>query len=138
MAATHFTTCYLMIDDYNLTSYVKGITINFSREELDRSYAGCVGRARGAGLFDWEIIVECFNDFTDNTVDEELFAFVNAGTAITLAFRPSSAVQSANNPTYGGSGIITEYPIALAHGEDNVVTFTMRGADGAAMTRTAT
>ena len=143
MAATHFTTCYLAIDNtigtpVDFTSYVKGITINFSREELDRSYAGCVGKARGAGLFDWEVIVECFNDFADNTVDEVLHGIVDAGTAVELSFRPSSAAQSANNPTYFGIGLVSEYPLAMVHGEDNVVSFTVRGSDGAAMTRTAT
>jgi len=140
MAKTHFSNCYLAIDNaagtpFDFTDYVEGIDINKSREELNRTYAGCVGRARGAGLHDWEITAYIWNDFADDTVDETINGIVSAGTVVTVTFRPSSDAASANNPEYAGEGICLEHPIPLKMGEDNMLTITIRGADGAEMTR---
>jgi len=139
----HFSTCYLAIDNasgtpVDLSAYVKSVTINYGRAELDVSAAGHVGIARMAGLFDWSIDVELFQDFAATKVDATIQAIAAAGTLAEVSFRPATAVQGATNPTYFGIGIVFDYPISLTHGEAAMTSFTIMGADGAAMTRTAT
>ena len=143
MAKFVFTTDYFAIDNssgnaVDLSAYVRSITINYGRAEIDKSAAGNVGIARMAGLFDWTIDVELLQDFDAAKVDATLYGFVAAGYEGTVSFRPTSAVQSATNPTYAGEGIVFNYPITLTHGEVAVTSFTITGSNGAAMTRTAT
>jgi len=140
MAVFHFATDYFAIDvsgtPVDLSTYVKGITINAKRIELDASAAGDVGISRVAGLWDWSMELEVYNDFAASKVDATLFAII--GVEGTVSFRPTSAAQSATNPTYAGEGIVFDYPLTLRHGEMAMVNFTIMGSDGAAMTRTAT
>ncbi len=143
MAKFIFTTAYLAIDNssgtpVDLSAYVRSITINYGRAEVDSSAAGNVGIARLAGLFDWTIEVELLQNFAASTVDATIYAIVAAGYEGTVSFRPTSAAQSATNPTYEGEGIVFDYPITLTHGELAITTFTITGSNGAAMTRTAT
>lgn len=138
-----FTTDYFAIDDsggtpVDLSTYVKSITVNYGRAEIDKTAAGDVGIARMAGLFDWSIDVELFQDFAASKVDATLYAIVAAGYEGTVSFRPSSDAQGVTNPTYAGEGIVFNYPMGLTHGEVAMVGFTIMGSDGAAMTRTAT
>ena len=143
MAKFTFTTDYFAIDNssgtpVDLSAYVREITINYGRAEIDQSCAGNVGIARMAGLFDWSIDVTLAQDFAASKVDATLYAIVAAGYEGTTSFRPTSASQGSTNPTYAGEGIVFNYPITLTHGELAVTTFTITGSNGAAMTRTAT
>lgn len=143
MAKFVFTTAYFAIDNasgtpVDLSVYVKSITVNYGRAEIDVSAAGHVGIARMAGLFDWSIDVELYQDFAAVKVDATIQAIAAAGTLAEVSFRPTSAAQGATNPTYFGVGIVFDYPITLTHGEAAITSFTITGADGAAMTRTAT
>jgi len=138
-----FTNCFFAIDNssgtpVDLSTYVKSITINFGRAELDKTATGDVGIARFSGLYDWSIDVELLQDFTALKVDATVWALVAAGYGGTVSFRPSSDAQGATNPTFAGEGIIFNYPLGLTHGEVAMTSFTITGADGAAMTRTAT
>lgn len=143
MAKFVFTTDYFAIDNssgtpVDLSAYVKSITINYGRAEEDVTAAGHVGIARMAGLFDWSIDVELYQDFAAVKVDATIAALVAAGYEGTVTFRPTSASQGATNPTYAGEGIVFNYPITLTHGEVAMTSFTITGSNGAAMTRTAT
>lgn len=139
----HFETCYLAIDGTNgtpvdLSTYVKSVDISFGRAELDKTACGDVGIARMAGLYDWSMAVTLFQDFAAGTVDATLFDICNSGYEGTISFRPSSAAQGATNPTFEGEGILFNYPLSLSHGAEAMVSFTIMGSDGTALTRTAT
>lgn len=139
----HFEKCYLAIDGTNgtpvdLSAYVRSVDISFGRAELEKSCANDVGIARMAGLYDWSMQITLMNDFAAGTVDATLFDICNSGYEGTVSFRPDSAAQGATNPTFAGEGMLFDYPLSLSHGEPAEVTFTIKGSDGAALTRTAT
>jgi uncharacterized membrane protein len=63
-----------------------------------------------AGLLNWTLDVEFFQDFAAAKVDATIFPLVGA-VAFTVAVRPVNAAISATNPEYTGLVVVSSYPI---------------------------
>ena len=93
-----------------LQSYVKSMTLNYTRAEVDATCMTDEGIGRLIGLRDWSLDLEFAQDFADNLLDEILYdAMTTNKASLTITIRPTTAVVSAANPNYIGEGLIFEY-----------------------------
>lgn len=93
----------------NLTDHVRGITINYAAEMLDKTHMQNDSRSRLAGLKDASINVEFNQDFAAGSVDATLYALVGS-TAKHMVIRPTTAAVGAANPRYYGRVLLESYP----------------------------
>lgn len=95
--------------DY-LSTYLKSLTLNFSKAEVDKTCMLDEGIGRLAGLYDWSMDLEFAQDCADNLLDEILFNAINTTkTSLEVRFRPTTAAVGVTNPKYNGKGMIFEY-----------------------------
>jgi len=111
MATLVLTDAYVYLGGAHITDfsdYVKTVTLNYNAEMLDDSAMGDTTKSKKAGLFDWSIDLDLYQDYADNLVDEDLFALV--GTTFTVKIRPTSGVAAPANPEYSGTGFLESFP----------------------------
>ena len=85
-------------------------------------------KSREAGLKDWSVEVEFYQDYASSKVDATLFPLVGAA-AFAIHVKPENAEISATNPDFTGNVILPEYtPVSGAVGELSTVTVTFEGA----------
>jgi len=133
MAQMVLTNAYVAVNAVDISSSVKSVTLNYSKEELDDTVMGDTGRSRAGGLADWTLELELINDFADDAMDEDLFALV--GTTFAIAVRPVNTTISTSNPEYQGTGFLGEYaPISGAVGDLATTKITIKAA-GTTLTR---
>ncbi len=95
--------------DY-LSSYLKSVTLNFSKSEVDKTCMLDEGIGRLSGLYDWSMDLEFAQDCANDLLDEIIFNAVNTTkTSLYVIFRPTTAAVGATNPKYNGRGMIFEY-----------------------------
>lgn len=128
-----FSNAFLAIDNvagtsYAASAYVKSLTLNYSKSEVDKTCMGDAGIARLSGLYDWSMDVELAQDFANDTLDEVIFLAMNSTlTSLTFSFRPNNAVVGAGNPTYRGEGWIFEYtPLTGGVGDLGTASISIR------------
>ena len=92
----------------DISDYVKTVTLNISAEMLEDSAMGDTTKSKKAGLKDWSIDLDLYQDYASTLLDSDLFAMV--GTTFTVAIRPTSAAAAAANPEYTGTGILESFP----------------------------
>jgi hypothetical protein len=129
-----FSNAYLAMDNaagtpFVATSYVRSLTLNYTKAEVDKTCMGDEGIARLSGLYDWTMDVEFAQDFTDDTLDEVIFGAMNSTlSSLTFSFRPTTGTTSASNPTYRGEGWIFEYtPMTGSVGDLATCSVSIRG-----------
>ena len=140
MASEPLTDAFVSINGVDLSANVGSVTLNDSAELQVATAMGDAGQRRLAGLRDWSLEVEFFQDFAAAKVDETLQPLVGAA-QFAVKFRKSKTdAISATNPEYQGNGMIDgDYPItAGAVGEVNKSSVTFVCADGAALIRDVT
>lgn len=117
MASVSFTDCFVSLGGTDMSAYVKSVTLNYAAEMLDDTAMGDTTRVNLGGLKNWSVEVEFNQDFTDNELDEDLFALVGASTAVVI--RPvKSTVVGTGNPNYTGTGVMESYtPISGSVGD---------------------
>jgi hypothetical protein len=139
-----FSNAYFAMDNstggaYNASSYVRSLTLNYSRAEVDKTCMLDEGIGRLSGLYDWSMDVEFAQDFTDNTLDEIIFGAMGSTLAsLTFSFRPTTASAGASNPEYRGEGWIFEYtPLTGSVGDLSTASVSIRcvAASSAANTK---
>ncbi len=113
-----------------LSSYLKSITINFSKAEVDKTCMLDEGIGRLSGLYDWSMDLEFAQDCADGLLDEMLFDAVNTTkTSLGVRFRPTTSAVGATNPAYYGKGFIFEYtPITGGVGDLATASVSIRAA----------
>ncbi len=128
-----FSNAYFAMDNstggvYDASAYVKSLTLNYSKAEVDKTCMLDEGIGRLSGLYDWNMDVEFAQDFADNTLDEVIFNAMGSTLAsLTFSFRPTTAVVSASNPTYRGEGWIFEYtPLTGSVGDLGTASISIR------------
>lgn len=129
-----FSNAYFAMDNstgsvYDASSFVKSLTVNYSKSEVDKTCMLDEGIGRLSGLYDWSMDVEFAQDFADNTLDEVVFNAMNSTlTSLTFSFRPTTAVVGATNPTYRGEGWIFAYtPMTGGVGDLGAASISIRG-----------
>jgi len=131
MAELCFKDCYFAVGTSaaptNLTDHVRGVTINYAAEMLDKTHMQNDSRSRLAGLKDWSVAVEFNQDFAAANVDATLFPLVGS-TAKHIVIRPTTAAAGAANPRFYGRCILESYgPIAGTVGALLTATATFQG-----------
>ncbi len=93
-----------------LYTYLKSLTLNYSRAEVDSTCMGDKGIARCIGLRDWSLDLEFAQDHADNVLDELMYnAMTTTKASLTVIVRPTTAVVGINNMNYVGEGLVFEY-----------------------------
>lgn len=115
------------INSVVLSSFVRGVTVNVSADELDDTAMGDTFRSRIGGLKDWNVSLEFNSDFAAAAVDATLFPLL--ATVTTAKFRPTSAAIAATNPEYSGSLLVSQYsPMGNSVGDLATVNVQWPGA----------
>lgn len=107
MASFAFIDGKLTINSVNLSAYVTKATLNVTADELDDTAMGDTYRSRLGGLKDGSLQVEFNQDFAASAPDVSLWSLL--GTVVTFTFKATSAANSATNPEYSGSVLISQY-----------------------------
>jgi hypothetical protein len=126
MANMVLTNAYVLINNVNLSTFVKSVTLSYKSEMQDDTAMGDTARSRIGSLKDFTLSVEFFQDYAASAVDVTLFNIV--GTVVPIEIRGSSAAASATNPKYIGSAILETYqPVGGSVGDNLMAPVTMSG-----------
>lgn len=133
MAELCFKDCYFSVGTTvaptNLTDHVRGVTINYAAEMLDKTAMQDDSRSRLAGLKDWSMTVEFNQDYAAGEVDATLFDMVGAAsTTVRVMVKPTTAAVGAANPRFHGYSLLESYgPVAGTIGGLLTATATFQG-----------
>ncbi len=104
------------IDGDDFSSSLNSVTLDITVEEQETTAFGNNSRTRIGGLKDGSVSLDFHQDFGASSVDETLFPLL--GETVTITIAPTSAAESATNPTYTFDCLVTQYqPFANAVGE---------------------
>ena len=119
MARIVLTDASVVINSVDLSDYIASITISTSEDVIDTSAFGPTsanGRTRVAGLADNSVALEFHQDFATSEVEQTIYPLL--GTVTTIVAKPTSAAQSATNPSYTFSALVSEWqPLSGSVGE---------------------
>lgn len=117
----------LIVNAVDLSDHVRSVTLNYSADMVGDESMGDSTHIFKGGLKNWSMDVEFSQDFAANEVDATLFSLV--GATFTVALKATSAVISATNPSFEGTGILESYnPISGAVGELAISPVTIQSA----------
>ncbi len=132
--ATYF---YLSIGGNDYSLYVKNMTVNYSREQIEATTSSTTGgKSRISGLYDWSIDVEFFDDLANGGLNETLFALVGVQSAIIAKI--DGATTGTSNAKYTGNGTFFDFPMGGSIGTELMKKLTIFGSDGVPLTRAET
>ena len=127
MASFAFTDAKVTVNGVDLSTYVRQATINVSAAELEDTAMGDTYRSRVAGLKDWSVNLEFNQDFAAAAVDATLWPLLGTTTVVTV--KATSAANSATNPQYSGSVLVSQYnPLTNGVGDLATTSVTWQGA----------
>ena len=127
MASFAFTDAKVTVGGTDLSAYVRQVTLNVNADELDDTAMGDQFRSRIAGLKDWSVNLEFNNDFAAGAVDATLWPLL--GTTTTVTVKATSAANSATNPQYSGSVLVSQVnPLTNGVGDLATTSITWNGA----------
>lgn len=136
MATEHFFNAHVSINSVDLSDHVRSVTLNYEAESLDETAMGNTNRIHKAGLTNWTLTVNFFQDYAANEIDASLFSLVGAA-AFPIAVRKDTGAIAADNPEYQGNAILTSYqPMGGTIGEMEMAPVTFQAAS--ALTRDVT
>lgn len=101
--------CFIEIDTVDFSDHVSSVEINLSKDEIETTNFGGLGRERTHGLKDDQFVLNFQQDFDATSVDETLWPIYNDETEVSVKVRPTSGAVSASNPEYSGTCILLEY-----------------------------
>lgn len=102
---------HLSLDLRDLSSQVQSLALNVSVDLPDATAMGDGSRMRLAGLKDWSVQVNFFQDFNPEQVDEIIFPAISGRTPLFLVIRADAGEVSKTNPEYFGYVGVQSYPI---------------------------
>ena len=127
MGSFSFTDAKVTVNGVDLSTYVRQATINVSAAELEDTAMGDTFRSRVAGLKDWSVNLEFNQDFAAGAVDATLWPLLGTTTVVTV--KATSAANSATNPQYSGSVLVSQYnPLTNGVGDLATTSVTWQGA----------
>ncbi len=128
MATGYINTGSVVINDVILTARVKSYSVDLRKDQIDDTALNDTAHSYMAGLQNNEVTFEFQQDFiaaATNATDATLYAIWNAGVAVTILVRVTSAAISATNPEYQLSGVLFDYsPVSGAVGDESLTTAT--------------
>jgi hypothetical protein len=129
MAKVVLTDARVTVNGVNLSDHCSSVTVETSKDEVDVTSFGAAFKTILAGLGDATITLSVFQDFAAGSVHATVWPLYTAGTTFPVTVRPTSAAESATNPTMTMTGIILSYnPLAGGVGEASSTDITIRNA----------
>jgi hypothetical protein len=118
MALLVFTDAFVSINAVDLSDHVKSVKLALSVNAQESTAMGSGTKTNIAGLKEWSVDVEFFQDYAASNVDATLFALIGAA-AFAIDIRPvKTGGRSATNPSYTGNAILTNYqPVTAQIGQ---------------------
>ncbi len=122
----------ITIATFNMSQHVTAVGFDVEADKLTTTNFGTSGwETFIAGLKKGEVKVAFNNDYATTTVDDRLWTWFSAGTAISFAVKATNAANSATNPEYQFNVVpLTYSPVAGKVGElaTQDVTWPITGA----------
>ena len=117
MAQLVFVNAKVLINSVDLSDHVRTATVSAGAKMLNDNAMADTFESSVAGLQTWKIDVEFIQDYASAKVDATLFPLIGAA-AFTVAVNPVNAANSATNPAYSGSAVLSSYDaIGGKHGD---------------------
>jgi hypothetical protein len=118
----------MTINSVNLSDHNTKATLNVKVDDLENTAFGTSGwKTRLGGLKEFSLSLEFNQDFAASNVDATLWAAL--GTVVAFTGKATSGANSATNPQYSGSVLISEYtPFDNSVGELAKVSVTFPGS----------
>jgi len=115
MAVFVHKTVYLSVETVDLSAYVVRATLTVDQEAIDVTALGSATTTRifTPGLINWSLEVEFQEDYAAAKVDATLWSLIGSA-AVSLVFRPTTAVVGATNPQFTGESMLESYPAISA------------------------
>jgi hypothetical protein len=125
------------VNGVNLSDHCSSVTVETNKDEVDVTSFGASFKQILAGIGDATITLNVFQDFAGGSVHATIWPLYTAGTSFVVTVRPTSAAESATNPTMTMTGVILAYnPLAGDMGSASVTEIPIRntGATGVVLT----
>jgi hypothetical protein len=119
MARIVLTDASIVINSVDLSGFIASVSITTSEDVVETtgfSSTSAAGRTRVAGLADNSVTLEFHQDFATSAVEQTIYPLL--GTTTTVVVKPTSAAQSATNPSYTFTALVSEWqPLSGSVGE---------------------
>jgi hypothetical protein len=115
MTALALTAEYVELNSVDQSDFVKSATLTMEAANLDSTTMGDGWVEATPGLKSGTLTIEFLDDFTDDGLDEDLWALF--GTVTTFEIRPTDSAVGAANPSYTGSLLVAQHSIGGSVGE---------------------
>jgi hypothetical protein len=124
MAAFVITAPVITVNGVDLSDHVDSVEINDETADVKTTNFGSSGNeTRVGGLKSGSITINFQQDYAASKVDATIWAA--RGTAIAVNVKATSASNSATNPRYDGSYLVTQYkPVSGKVGDLSVLSIT--------------
>ncbi len=117
------------LNGVTVSDHVSSVTVETSKDEVDVTSMGATFRQLLAGIGDATVTLSVFQDFAGGSIHATVWPLYSAGTTFPVTVRPTSAAESATNPTMTMTGIILSYnPLAGSVGDASTTDITIRNA----------
>jgi hypothetical protein len=111
---------FISINGVDLSDHCRTLNMEVGVEPQDDTAMGDDTRSSEAGLIIYSISAEFYQDFAAGKVDATLFPLLGAA-AFAVIVRADAGAQSATNPSYTGSMILTKYnPVSGTVGDEHM------------------
>ena len=127
MAKFVLTDASITVGGTDLSDDVQSIEVSYEAEAQECTTMGDDTREQLGGLKNWSVTLNFVQDFASAQVDATLFSAV--GTQVALVIKPTSGAVSTTNPSFSGTGLLTNYnPIGNSVGETAIAPATFVAA----------
>jgi hypothetical protein len=107
MASFAFIDGVVVVNSVTLSTFVTKATLNVTADELEDTAMGDTYKSRIGGLKDGSLTLEFNQDFAASAPDVSLWSLL--GTVVTFSIKATSSANSATNPQYSGSVLISQH-----------------------------
>lgn len=124
------------IDAVDVSEWVRSVTIEQSKPEVDITGMGAAAMQYAPGIPDATITLEVLQAYGAAEIDATLNPLYVSGDTFVVVVKPFSAAVGADNPSYTMTGRLFTYnPVAGSIGDANTTTVTIRNADPSGIVR---
>lgn len=127
MGVLVLTNAKVLVNSVDLSDHVTSVTLDTGADDVDTTAMGATFKNRTGGLKEWSVQLTFQQDYASGKVDATIWPLL--GTTTTVSINPVNAANSATNPNYSGSVLVSEYPaISGSVGELSTASVTWPGA----------
>jgi hypothetical protein len=100
----------VVINAVDLSDHVASVALDVSIADVDTTAMSSTGaKTRTGGLTDGKLDIVFRQDFNSSKVDATLWTAYTGKVPVTFQVNPTNAANSATNPAYTGSVLVTDY-----------------------------